>query len=66
MNQIPSYVIDRIAAAAEYGLIANYPNSNQLAPNREATRAEVAAFYQAMPQAELSGIDSPYVVRPPQ
>ena len=62
-NDIPNYAKDKVAAATNAGLIANYPDRNILAPNRNATRAEVAAIvYQAMvQQGKLQPIDSPYV-----
>ncbi|PSB32526.1 S-layer homology domain-containing protein [Chlorogloea sp. CCALA 695] len=62
-NEIPNYAKDKVAAATNAGLIANYPDRNILAPNRNATRAEVAAIvYQAMvQQGKLQPIDSPYV-----
>ncbi|WP_009631215.1 S-layer homology domain-containing protein [Synechocystis sp. PCC 7509] len=62
-NEIPNYAKDKVAAATNAGLIANYPDRNILAPNRNATRAEVAAIiYQAMvQQGKLQPIESPYV-----
>jgi hypothetical protein len=48
-SQIPNYAIPAIAAATERQMVVNYPNLNQVTPNRTATRAEVAAFvYQAL------------------
>ncbi|MEM0981228.1 MAG: S-layer homology domain-containing protein [Cyanobacteria bacterium P01_H01_bin.58] len=50
-NDIPDYAREGIAAASAKGIVVNYPTLNQLAPNREATRAEVAAIaYWAMVQ----------------
>ncbi|BAZ29102.1 hypothetical protein NIES4074_15400 [Cylindrospermum sp. NIES-4074] len=47
--QIPNYAIGPIAAATTRQLVINYPTVKQLEPNRDATRAEVAAFvYQAL------------------
>jgi len=62
-TEIPNYARDKVAAATAAGLIANYPDRNLLAPNRNATRAEVAAIvYQAMvQQGKLKPIESPYV-----
>jgi len=62
-NDIPNYAKDKVAAATNAGVVANYPDRNILAPNRNATRAEVAAIvYQAMvQQGKLQPIDSPYV-----
>ncbi|PLZ97233.1 hypothetical protein CEN45_14415 [Fischerella thermalis CCMEE 5198] len=63
--QIPSYATSQVAAATVKGLVVNYPNAKQLNPNREATRAEVAAFvYQALVNAgQVQAISSPYLVR---
>ncbi|RCJ24293.1 hypothetical protein A6S26_19875 [Nostoc sp. ATCC 43529] len=48
-GQIPNYAIAPIAAATVRQLVINYPTAKQLNPNRQATRAEVAAFvYQAL------------------
>ncbi len=62
-NEIPNYAQEKVATATNAGLIANYPDRNILAPNRNATRAEVAAIiYQAMvQQGKLQPIESPYV-----
>ncbi len=47
--QIPDYAIAPVAAATVRQLVINYPTAKQLNPNRQATRAEVAAFvYQAL------------------
>ncbi|MGJ5674971.1 MAG: DUF1565 domain-containing protein [Nostochopsis sp.] len=63
-GQIPSYATNQIAAATAKGLVVNYPNAKQLNPNRQATRAEVAAFvYQALVNAgQVQAISSPYLV----
>jgi parallel beta-helix repeat protein len=42
--QIPNYAAAPVAAATARQLVINYPTVKQLSPNREATRAEVAAF----------------------
>ncbi|WP_414566759.1 MULTISPECIES: S-layer homology domain-containing protein [unclassified Anabaena] len=48
-EEIPQYAIDKIAVATANDLVFNYPESNILAPNQEATRAEVAVMvYQAL------------------
>ncbi|MGA9379583.1 MAG: S-layer homology domain-containing protein [Phormidium sp.] len=48
-SQIPNYAVPAIAAATERQLVVNYPQLNQLNPNKQATRAEVAAFvYRAL------------------
>ncbi len=41
---IPAYARNSVAAAVESRLVVNYPNVRAFNPNREATRAEVAAF----------------------
>ncbi|RAM48316.1 MAG: hypothetical protein C6Y22_28670 [Hapalosiphonaceae cyanobacterium JJU2] len=62
--QIPSYATNQVAAATVKGLVVNYPNAKQLNPNREATRAEVAAFvYQALVNTgQVQAVSSPYLV----
>ncbi|BAZ68393.1 MAG: DUF1565 domain-containing protein [Pelatocladus maniniholoensis HA4357-MV3] len=63
-GQIPSYATNQVAAATAKGLVVNYPNAKQLNPNRQATRAEVAAFvYQALVNAgQVQAVSSPYLV----
>ncbi len=62
-GEIPNYAREKVAAATNAGIVANYPDRNLLAPNRNATRAEVAAMvYQAMvQQGKLKPVSSPYV-----
>ncbi|MEA5617617.1 DUF1565 domain-containing protein [Cronbergia sp. UHCC 0137] len=62
--QIPSYATASVAAATSRQLVINYPTVKQLAPNRQATRAEIAAFvYQALVNAgRAPAITSPYLV----
>ncbi|MBH8573144.1 DUF1565 domain-containing protein [Nostocaceae cyanobacterium CENA369] len=62
--QIPNYAIAPVAAATTRQLVINYPAPKQLNPNREATRAEVAAFvYQALVNAgRAQPIPSTYLV----
>ncbi|MUG97073.1 DUF1565 domain-containing protein [Scytonema sp. UIC 10036] len=66
-SQIPNYAAGPIAAATTKQLVVNYPSVKQLNPNRQATRAEVAAFvYQALVnRGSLQPIPSPYLVRTP-
>lgn len=66
--QIPNWASTAVAGATIKELVVNYPNLNQLNPNRDATRAEVAAFvYQALVSgARVPAINSPYIVRSPQ
>jgi parallel beta-helix repeat protein len=65
--QIPNYAAGPIAAATTKQLVVNYPSVKELNPNRQATRAEVAAFvYQALvSRGNLQAIPSPYLVRTP-
>ncbi len=50
-DQIPAYAIPSLAAATDLSLVVNHPNLRQLNPNRNASRAEIAAFvYQALYQ----------------
>ncbi|MHC5937438.1 DUF1565 domain-containing protein [Nostoc sp.] len=62
--QIPNYAIAPVAAATVRQLVINYPTVKQLNPNRQATRAEVAAFvYQALVNAgRAQPIPSSYLV----
>ncbi|UBF28503.1 DUF1565 domain-containing protein [Kovacikia minuta CCNUW1] len=63
-TQIPAWATGSVAAATQRQIVVNYPTLTQLNPNREATRAEVAAFvYQALVNAgKAEAISSPYVV----
>ncbi|MBD2019740.1 DUF1565 domain-containing protein [Leptolyngbya sp. FACHB-36] len=63
-SEIPSWATGVVAAATQRSVVVNYPVVGQLAPNREATRAEVAAIvYQALVNAgRLQAIPSPYIV----
>lgn len=65
-GQIPNYAKQQVSAATKAGLVVNYPNPKLLNPNRDATRAEVAAFvYQALVEAgKVEPIPSKYVVQP--
>jgi len=65
--QIPSYADSSVAAATIKQLVIDYPNVKQLDPNRQATRAEVAAFvYQALVNAgRVQAVSSPYLVKAP-
>lgn len=62
---IPDYAVNSVAAATEKRMVVNYSNPAQLHPNRNATRAEVAAFvYQALVNAgQAEAIPSPYIVQ---
>ena len=51
-RSIPFYALKAVAGATEASAVVSYPNSDELSPNRQATRAEVAALvYQSMVQA---------------
>jgi parallel beta-helix repeat protein len=65
--QIPSYALTAIAGATKNKLVVNYPTRNQLNPNQNASRADVAAFvYQALVNAgQVPPISSPYLVNQP-
>ena len=63
-SQIPSYAVGPVAAATSRQLVINYPTVKELAPKRQATRADIAAFvYQALVNAgRVQPINSPYLV----
>ena len=64
--QIPSYATEAIATATQRRLVVNYPQSNQLEPMRDITRAEIAALiYQALvATGRAEAIASSYIVNP--
>ncbi|HEY9872573.1 MAG TPA: DUF1565 domain-containing protein [Candidatus Obscuribacterales bacterium] len=66
-SAIPNYARTAVAGATTKQLVLNYPMPNQLNPNRNATRAEVAAFvYQALVNAgRADAIPSNYLVKNP-
>ncbi|MFN6464378.1 MAG: S-layer homology domain-containing protein [Nostoc sp. DedVER02] len=66
-KDIPPYAVGKIAAATTNGLVVNYPNPQILAPNKVASRAEVAAMiHQALvKRGKLEAISSPSIVRLP-
>lgn len=63
-NTIPEYAKDEVATATRKNLVVNYPNVKKINPNRDATRAEVAAIiYQTLVDAKrMPPINSPYIV----
>jgi len=63
-DQLPGWATDAVAAATDKQVVVNYPKLNLLNPNREATRAEVAAFvYQSLvATGQVQALPSPYVV----
>ncbi|MCU0515371.1 MAG: S-layer homology domain-containing protein [Oscillatoria sp. Prado101] len=64
---IPPEAVNGIAGATEKGLAVNYPNLRAINPNREVTRAEVAAFIcQALASSgKASPVPPQYVVTTP-
>ena len=64
-SAIPSWATGFVAASTGRQVVVNYPTLNLLNPNREATRAEVAAIvYQAMVNAgKVTAIPSIYIVK---
>jgi len=64
--QIPSYATNSLAVATQKLLVVNYPQTEQLEPLRDITRAEVAALiYQALvASGKENAIASPYIVNP--
>ncbi|MBW4559764.1 MAG: S-layer homology domain-containing protein [Mojavia pulchra JT2-VF2] len=67
-KDIPKYATAKIASATVNGLVVNYPDPKIFAPNKEATRAEVAAMvHQALVlMGRLEEIPSKSIVRLPQ
>lgn len=65
-NRIPKYAEQSVSAATTAGLVVNYPNPKVLDPNRNASRAEVAALvYQGLVQSgKVKAIPSNYLVQP--
>lgn len=64
--QIPSYATNAMAIATQKLLVVNYPQTEQLEPLRETTRAEVVALiYQALVAlGKQRAVISPYIVKP--
>ncbi|MGJ5672322.1 MAG: S-layer homology domain-containing protein [Nostochopsis sp.] len=65
-NSIPDYARTAVATATLQKIIVNYPDTKQIAPTKEATRAEVAAMvYQALVAiGRAPNVNSPYIVSP--
>lgn len=65
-SSISSWARTPIAAATDNRVVVNYPNVNTLNPQRNATRAEVAAFiYQALVKEGLANtVSSQYIADP--
>ncbi|WGV28372.1 S-layer homology domain-containing protein [Halotia branconii] len=66
-KSIPDYAQKAVVSATQQKIVVNYPDPKQLAPAREATRAEVAAMvYQALVAiGRTQNINSPYIVSTP-
>lgn len=66
-NQVPDWANRQLVAATAAGLVVNYPDLGQLAPNRPATRAEVAAMlHRALVYTgRLQEVPFAYVVKAP-
>jgi hypothetical protein len=64
-DQVPDWATKPLIAATEAGLIVNHPDVSLLAPNRPASRAEVAAMlYRSLVYiGHLEDIDSPHWVQ---
>lgn len=63
--EIPDYAREAVVAAMENGLAVNYPDPQQLHPNRAITRGELAAFLCQASDRDRQLIGSNYVVRVP-
>ncbi len=65
-NRIPNYAKAPVSAATTSELVINYPSPKILNPNRNASRAEVAALvYQGMVQSgKVKALPSEYIVKP--
>jgi parallel beta-helix repeat protein len=63
---VPDYAKNSVAAASQRSILVNYPTNANFAPNRQATRAEVAAMiYQSLVDLKrVPSIDSPYIFKP--
>jgi len=63
---IPSYAVNAVAIATQHRLVVNYPKPDHLDPNRDISRAEIAALlYQALAATQRAAtLGSPYIVNP--
>lgn len=61
---IPDYAKDEVNTATKKEIVVSYPDTKQLDPTKDATRAEVAAMvYQALVDAnQVSAVNSDYIV----
>jgi parallel beta-helix repeat protein len=65
-SAVPDYAKNPVAAALKRNILVNFPTPASFAPNREATRAEVAALiYQSLVDlGRVPPINSPYIFKP--
>ncbi|NJM96383.1 MAG: S-layer homology domain-containing protein [Phormidesmis sp. RL_2_1] len=65
-NAIPNWANEKVAAATASSFVVNYPNLEQLNPNKPTTRAELAVMiYQALvKEGAVEPMASDYVVKP--
>lgn len=65
-NRIPNYAKAPVSAATTSEIVINYPSPKILNPNRNVSRAEVAALvYQSMVQSgKVKALPSKYIVKP--
>jgi parallel beta-helix repeat protein len=63
---IPDYGKNPVAAAMKRNILVNFPTPATFAPNRQATRAEVAALiYQSLVDlGRVPAVNSPYIFKP--
>jgi parallel beta-helix repeat protein len=65
-SSVPDYAKNAVAAATKRNILVNFPTPGTFAPNRPATRAEVAALiYQSLVDlGRVPATNSPYVFKP--
>jgi parallel beta-helix repeat protein len=65
-GSIPDYGKNPVAAAMKRNILVNFPTPATFAPNRQATRAEVAALiYQSLVDlGRVPAVNSPYIFKP--
>lgn len=63
-DQVPIWAMRQLVAAIDAGLVVNYPEITALAPNRPASRAEVAVMLHRslVYTGSLQPVPSPYIV----
>ncbi len=63
---VPKYAREAVATALHHRIVVNHPDPNQLNPNRNATRAEVAAMiYQGLlKQGRVTALPSAHIAIP--